>query len=113
LYGLEPIAQYVSSVAAEDDEEKQRAAETRMSQLGLVADTLLMVAKGGVGLTSGSAALTADALHSGADMLSSAVVYYCVGQAHEPPDKTYRCALQHSSCVAISLYSVFFCRPPC
>jgi len=82
--------QFMTTFGAEDSEEKQRNTESKVSQLGLVADTALMLAKGGAGLTSGSSALTADALHSGADMLSSAVVYYCVGQAHEPPDKTYR-----------------------
>lgn len=83
-------AQFVSNLGSNDNEENQRNTESRVSQLGLVADTALMLAKGGAGLTSGSSALTADALHSGADMLSSAIVYYCVGQAHEPPDKTYR-----------------------
>jgi cation diffusion facilitator family transporter len=56
------------------------------SKLGVVVDTLLVIAKGAVGLSSGSAALTADAAHSGADMFSSAVVHMCVKQAQLPAD---------------------------
>lgn len=58
----------------------------QVSRVGLAADTVLMVAKGAAGLASGSAALTADAAHSGADVLSSAVVYACITTARKPPD---------------------------
>ena len=58
----------------------------RASRLGLVADTFLVLAKGSVGFSSGSSALAADAAHSAADMVSSAVVYLCVQGARAPAD---------------------------
>ena len=63
--------------------------ELNCSRIGLVADSVLVVAKGAVAVTSGSSALLADAAHSAADMFSSAVVYLCVGKARDPPDEDH------------------------
>jgi cation diffusion facilitator family transporter len=56
------------------------------SRVGVVVDVVLCGAKGAVAISSGSAALAADAAHSVADVVSSAIVYVCVQNAREPPD---------------------------
>jgi cation diffusion facilitator family transporter len=45
--------------------------------------------KGILGLLSGSAGLLADSLHSGADVVASAVTMFCVKMSSKPADKKY------------------------
>ena len=45
--------------------------------------------KGVLGLLSGSAGLLADSLHSGADVIASAVTIFCVKMSDKPADEKY------------------------
>jgi len=45
--------------------------------------------KGTLGLLSGSAGLLADSLHSGADVVASAVTIFCVKMSDKPADEKY------------------------
>jgi len=52
-------------------------------------NVFLCIFKGVIGITSGSLAVIADALHSGADVLDSAIVMIAAHLGKKPPDKTH------------------------
>lgn len=54
--------------------------------IGAAVNLLLMIAKGAVGITAGSQALLADAVHSGADVIGSVAVIVGLRIARKPPD---------------------------
>lgn len=54
---------------------------------GVTVNLLLVIVKAGVGLLSGSFAMLADALHSAADIVGSAVVYVGIRVASIPADE--------------------------
>lgn len=57
--------------------------------LGIVVNVALTVLKGIVGFWGGSAALVADAFHSGSDILASTVVLVGLNISRKPPDKDH------------------------
>lgn len=67
---------------------EERAARTA-AWLGAVVNVLLTVGKGGIGWWTGSRALVADAVHSAADVVSSAAVIIGLRIAAKPPDQDH------------------------
>jgi cation diffusion facilitator family transporter len=57
--------------------------------LGAVANLVLVVVKGGVGLVGGSSVLVADAVHSLSDLASDAVALFSLRIAAKPPDEDH------------------------
>lgn len=57
--------------------------------LGIVINIILTVLKGFAGFMGGSAALVADAFHSGSDILASTVVLVGLRISRKPPDKDH------------------------
>lgn len=70
-----------------DEEERRQAA--RGAWTSLLVNALLTVAKGAVGLTTGSRALFADAVHSAADLVGSLAVMIGLQVARKPPDEDH------------------------
>ena len=70
-------------------DEKCRKCANRVMWFGLVGNVFLCVFKAVVGVLSGSFALIADALHSGADVLVSTVAIITIHLAKKPADKTH------------------------
>ena len=62
------------------------ASATRVTVLGAVGNAALSAIKGGVGITAGSSALIADAIHSLSDLLSDLVVFVSIRVAARPAD---------------------------
>lgn len=69
----------------EDDSRYRKGAFA--AWLGIVINLILTVLKGVVGFLGGSAALVADAFHSGSDILASTVVLVGLKVSRKPPDK--------------------------
>ncbi|MBF0214773.1 MAG: cation transporter, partial [Magnetococcales bacterium] len=61
----------------------------RVTQVGTVGDTVLTLGKLVIGLISGSAALVAEGLHSGADLLFDLVVLVGMKIARKKPDESH------------------------
>jgi cation diffusion facilitator family transporter len=61
----------------------------KISIIGVLVNLLLAVAKIGVGVLSNSAAVIAEGLHSGMDIVSSAVSYIGIRIARKPVDKEH------------------------
>ena len=61
----------------------------KISIIGVLVNLLLAVAKIGVGILSNSAAVIAEGLHSGMDIVSSAVSYIGIRAAKKPVDKEH------------------------
>jgi cation diffusion facilitator family transporter len=57
--------------------------------LGAVANLMLVVIKGGVGLVGGSSVLVADAVHSLSDFASDVVALFSLRVASKPPDEEH------------------------
>ncbi len=70
-------------------EEKCKACANHAMWLCLAGNVFLCIFKGIIGFLSGSFAVVADALHSGADVLISVVAIITVYLAKRPPDKTH------------------------
>ena len=70
-------------------DEKCRKCADRAMWFGLAGNIFLCVFKGIVGVLSGSLAVIADAIHSGADVLVSTVAIITVHLAKKPADKTH------------------------
>jgi cation diffusion facilitator family transporter len=70
-------------------DEKCRKCADRAMWYGLAGNVFLCVFKAIVGILSGSLAVIADALHSGADVLVSTVAIITVHLARKPADKTH------------------------
>jgi len=70
-------------------EEKCKACANHAMWLCLGGNVFLCIFKGIVGFLSGSLAVVADALHSGADVLVSVVAIISVYLGRKPPDKTH------------------------
>jgi cation diffusion facilitator family transporter len=70
-------------------DEKCRKCADRAMWYGLAGNVFLCVFKTIVGILSGSLAVIADALHSGADVLVSAVAIITVRLARKPADMTH------------------------
>jgi cation diffusion facilitator family transporter len=66
-----------------------RACGDRVVWWGMVANSTLMVFKGVLGVMSGSAALVADAMHSGADVVADWVTLFSVWVSKRKPDDDY------------------------
>ncbi|OQX16098.1 MAG: cation-efflux pump [Desulfobulbaceae bacterium A2] len=65
------------------DADKQRLAAARVSVL---SNTLLILAKLGVGLLSGSVAILSEAVHSGIDLVAAGIAWYSVRESGKPAD---------------------------
>jgi cation diffusion facilitator family transporter len=59
---------------------------TRAAFISIVSNSLLVAAKAGVALLSGSAALLSEALHSGLDLLASILAWISLSFSRHPPD---------------------------
>jgi cation diffusion facilitator family transporter len=57
--------------------------------LGAVANVILVVIKGAIGLVAGSSALVADAVHSLSDLASDIVALFGLRAAAKPPDEDH------------------------
>lgn len=58
----------------------------RAAFISIVSNTLLVLAKAGVALLSGSAAMLSEALHSGLDLLAALMAWLSLMFARHPPD---------------------------
>ncbi len=67
----------------------RKAAFERASWANVASNVLKIAVEGWLGLTSGSLALTADAVHSVADLLASGVVLVWGRSAYDGPDETH------------------------
>jgi cation diffusion facilitator family transporter len=70
-------------------DEKCRKCADRAMWYGLAGNVFLCIFKAIVGVLSGSLAVIADALHSGADVLVSTVAIITIRLARKPADKTH------------------------
>ncbi|MHC4738685.1 MAG: cation diffusion facilitator family transporter [Planctomycetota bacterium] len=70
-------------------DEKCRKCADRAMWVGLAGNVFLCLFKGIIGFISGSLAVVADALHSGADVLVSVVAIITVYLAKKPADQTH------------------------
>ena len=59
------------------------------ARAGIIVNCLLSLLKGMAGIMAGSFAMMADALHSFADIVTSAVVYVGIKVASKPPDEQH------------------------
>jgi len=62
---------------------------SRVTVLAAVANLLLVVVKGGVGLLGGSSVLVADAVHSLSDLATDVVALFSLRVAAKPPDEEH------------------------
>lgn len=86
----------------------EHKAATTAAWISLVANVLLMVGKGVIGVQAGSRALFADAVHSAADLAGSVAVMIALRVARKPPDDDHpyghgKAELVASAVVAILL----------
>ncbi|MBO8127306.1 MAG: cation transporter [Firmicutes bacterium] len=79
---------------------------TRVSKHTLLGNLLLTIVKAVAGFSAGSAALLADAVHSGSDVLSTAVVLYGLKVAKEPPDDKHPYGHGRAEAVAAKVLSL-------
>lgn len=70
-------------------EEKCSKCADRVMWLCFAGNVFLCIFKGFIGFLSGSLAVVADAVHSGADVLVSIVAIITIHLAKRPPDKTH------------------------
>ncbi|MHB1005907.1 MAG: cation diffusion facilitator family transporter [Chloroflexota bacterium] len=63
--------------------------KTSVAMLSVASNTLLTLGKLGVGLTIGSIAVVAEAIHSSVDLLASVIALTAVRQSAKPPDEKY------------------------
>lgn len=75
-------------MAVKVDEKCKRCADKAM-WVCLAGNAFLCIFKGIIGVISGSLAVIADAVHSGADVLVSVIAIIAVHLARKPPDKTH------------------------
>lgn len=59
------------------------------ARAGIIVNCFLSLLKGAAGITAGSLAMLADALHSFTDIVASAVVYVGIKVASKPPDDNH------------------------
>ena len=71
------------------DEQGRVRCKRNASRWSLASNTGLLVLKLGVGLVSGSVGVLAEAVHSGADLVGSALAFLSVRASDEPPDQTH------------------------
>ncbi len=62
---------------------RQRLAAARISVL---SNTLLILAKCGIGMLSGSVAILSEAVHSGLDLVAAGIAWYSVRESGKPAD---------------------------
>jgi cation diffusion facilitator family transporter len=70
-------------------DEKCKRCANRVIWVCLAGNLFLCVFKGIVGLVSGSLAVLADSLHSGADVLDSSITLIAIHLGKKPPDRTH------------------------
>jgi len=70
-------------------DEKCKSCATRAMWACLLGNIFLCIFKGIVGVVSGSLAVLADAVHSGADVLDSTVTLIATHLGKKPPDKSH------------------------
>lgn len=87
---------------ANRDKQAQTAAWT-----GALTNVALTAAKGFVGITSGSRALTADAVHSAADVVASLAVIIGLRIARKPPDEDHPYGHGKAELIATAIVAVF------
>ncbi len=63
--------------------------EKRISLIGLATNILLAASKVVIGILSRSSSILADGIHSGMDVVSSAVSYIGIKTSQKPPDKEH------------------------
>lgn len=72
-----------------DGHDVEAATANKVTIVGLFSDVGLLGLKGTVGYMSGSAALIADAVHSGSDLASGIVTLAALRLARKPPDEKH------------------------
>ncbi len=77
----------MTSPAADADALSTR--KRRASRWALYSNTILLVMKVVVGAATGSVAVLAEIVNSGADLVGSLMVYFSVRVSDEPPDETH------------------------
>ena len=75
--------------ASAPESEARLRAVSRVTVLGAVVNSILVVVKGVVGLIAGSSVLVADAVHSLSDFGSDVVVMLSLRAASKPPDEEH------------------------
>ena len=70
-------------------DEKCKRCANRAIWVCLAGNVLLFVLKGIIGFISGSLAVLADSLHSGADVLDSSITLIAIHLGKKPPDRTH------------------------
>ena len=74
--------------------------------LGILANVLLAVGKGFTGYLTGSAALVADAYHSGSDAVASTVVLVSLKISRKPPDRDHPYGHGRAESIAAKIVAV-------
>lgn len=78
----------------------------KISWQTLIGNVILTIVKAIAGVASGSAALVADAIHSGSDVLSTVVVLYGLKIAQRPPDEKHPYGHGRAEAVAAKVLSL-------
>lgn len=71
------------------DERERLALGKKASWIGIIGNILLTSLKAIIGFLAGSTAMIADALHSGSDIIATAIVLHGIKIAHQPPDERH------------------------
>lgn len=61
----------------------------RVARLSVISNTILVLAKLGVGLSIHSVGVIAEAIHSGLDLVAALIAYFSVREANKPADKEH------------------------
>src|SRR5438270_4061731 len=69
--------------------EDQSRRIVRTAALAIGTNTLLMVGKLIVGLTTGSVSILSEAAHSGVDLIVAVLAWAAIRYAQRPPDRTH------------------------
>ena len=76
------------------------------AKAGIIVNFLLVILKGAAGIFAGSFAMLADALHSAADIVASAVVYVGISVASKPADADHPYGHGKAESIASKIVSI-------
>src|SRR4051812_8879677 len=64
-------------------------AKSRAALVSVLSNTVLVVAKLGIGLFIGSVAVVSEAIHSGIDLVAAIIAWFSVRASDAPPDEDH------------------------
>lgn len=69
---------------------EQNARKVSAARLSIASNTVLVAARLGIGLASGSVSILSEAVHSGLDLMAAVIAWFSVRESGKPADEEHQ-----------------------